>query len=114
MDEALKTLRQGNQKVIVLKRGTQNPPMTSDGCSSLRKKRSHTAKEVGVEKMRAEELAFILYTSGTMAKPKGTVQPHGSYQVYIYSDGQVGLWHLDPMIFGGQHQISAGSSVTVT
>ena len=31
----------------------------------------------------ANDLAFILYTSGTMSKPKGTVQPHGSYQVWI-------------------------------
>jgi acetyl-CoA synthetase len=42
--------------------------------------------------MRADELAFILHTSGTMAKPKGTVQPHGSYQVYIYA---MGKWVYD-------------------
>ncbi len=41
-----------------------------------------------VEKVPAEEPAFILYTSGTMAKPKGTVQPHGSYQVYIHAMGK--------------------------
>ncbi len=35
--------------------------------------------------MEANEPAFILYTSGTTAKPKGTVQPHGSYQVYIHA-----------------------------
>jgi acetyl-CoA synthetase len=41
-----------------------------------------------VERVNAEEPAFILYTSGTMAKPKGTVQPHGSYQVYIHAMGK--------------------------
>jgi len=54
----------------------------------------HEALEQGkgvdaqVEKVSAEEPAFILYTSGTMAKPKGTVQPHGSYQVYIHAMGK--------------------------
>jgi acetyl-CoA synthetase len=42
--------------------------------------------------MRADEIAFILYTSGTMAKPKGTVQPHGSYPVYVYG---MGKWVYD-------------------
>lgn len=42
----------------------------------------------GVEKMSANEPAFILHTSGTMAKPKGTVQPHGSYHVYIHAMGK--------------------------
>jgi len=35
--------------------------------------------------MDSKDLAFILYTSGTMSKPKGTVQTHGPYQVWIES-----------------------------
>ena len=42
--------------------------------------------------MNSEELAFILHTSGTTAKPKGTVQPHGSYQTYVYT---MGKWVYD-------------------
>ena len=91
VDEALKTSGKGIQNVIVLKRGTQNPPMTPGRDISWEEAVAH-GQEAGVEKMRSEELAFILYTSGTMAKPKGTVQPHGSYQVYIYS---MGKWVYD-------------------
>jgi len=91
VDEALKISGKGIRKVIVLKRGTQNPPMTPGRDISWEEAIAH-GHEAGVEKMRAEELAFILYTSGTMAKPKGTVQPHGSYQVYIYS---MGKWVYD-------------------
>lgn len=91
VDEALKTSGKGIQKIIVLKRGTQNPPMTPERDISWEESVAH-GQEAGVEKMRAEELAFILYTSGTMAKPKGTVQPHASYQVYIYS---MGKWVYD-------------------
>jgi len=91
VDEALKISGKGVQKVITLKRGTQNPPMTPER-DILWEEAIARGQEAGVEKMRAEELAFILYTSGTMAKPKGTVQPHGSYQVYIYS---MGKWVYD-------------------
>ena len=91
VDEALKISGKGIRKVIVLKRGTQTPPMTAGRDISWEEAIAHGQK-AEVEKMRAEELAFILYTSGTMAKPKGTVQPHGSYQVYIYS---MGKWIYD-------------------
>ena len=91
VDEALKTSGKGIGKVIVLKRGAQEPPMTPGRDISWEEAIAN-GQEVEVEKMRADELAFILYTSGTMAKPKGTVQPHGSYQVYIYS---MGKWVYD-------------------
>ena len=93
VDEALKERRHKIEKVIVLKRGAQNPPMTPGRDlfweEAIEKGNGTNAD---VEKMRADELAFILYTSGTMAKPKGTVQPHGSYQVYIYA---MGKWVYD-------------------
>jgi len=52
------------------------------------------AKSAGADFVPVEsnELAFILHTSGTTAKPKGTVQPHGSYQVFIHA---MGRWVYD-------------------
>ena len=38
--------------------------------------------------MEANEPLFLLPTSGTTAKPKVTVQNHGGYQVYCYSQGK--------------------------
>jgi acyl-coenzyme A synthetase/AMP-(fatty) acid ligase len=54
-------------------------------CTSTLRTTSEKTNFVPVE---SNELAFILHTSGTTAKPKGTVQPHGSYQVYIHSMGK--------------------------
>lgn len=92
VDEALKEAK-GVKKVVVLKRGEEEPSMTPERDlyweEALDKGEGITAEAVP---MRSDELAFILYTSGTMAKPKGTVQPHGSYQVYIYA---MGKWVYD-------------------
>jgi acetyl-CoA synthetase len=93
VDEALRSRPLNVSNVIVLKRGEKNPPMTSGRdlfWNEALEKGQGVAAEVEV--MRSDELAFILYTSGTMAKPKGTVQPHGSYQVYIYA---MGKWVYD-------------------
>ena len=93
VDEALKISGKKVDKVIVLKRREKDPPLVP-GRDILWEKALELGKGVSaeVEKMRADEPAFILYTSGTMAKPKGTVQPHGSYQVYIYA---MGKWVYD-------------------
>jgi acetyl-CoA synthetase len=92
VDEALKT-QSKVRKVVVLKRGAKPPPMTAGRDmfwdEALEKGRG---ADEDVERMRADEPAFILHTSGTMAKPKGTVQPHGSYEVYVYA---MGKWVYD-------------------
>ncbi len=92
VDQALKEAK-GVRTVIVLQREPDEPPMTPGRDvyweEALDKGKGTSAEAVP---MRSDELAFILYTSGTMAKPKGTVQPHGSYQVYIHA---MGKWVYD-------------------
>jgi len=89
VDETLRTSATKIRKVIVLNRSGNALPMVS-GRDMLWQEALEQGKGVNaqVERVNAEEPAFILYTSGTMAKPKGTVQPHGSYQVYIHAMGK--------------------------
>ena len=87
-DEALETPSQ-IEKVVLLKRASEEPSMKRGRDiyweEALDIGQAEKADFVPVE---SNELAFILHTSGTTAKPKGTVQPHGSYQVYIYAMGK--------------------------
>jgi len=74
------------QKVIVLRRGETEPPM-KDGRDmyweeALDEGKKTTASAIPME---SNDPSFILHTSGTTAKPKGTVQTHGGYQVHIYA-----------------------------
>jgi acetyl-CoA synthetase len=93
VDEALKTSGESVKNVVVLKRSEKDPQMLPGRDmlweEAIEKGRGLNAE---AEKMLADEPAFILYTSGTMAKPKGTVQPHGSYQVYLHA---MGKWVYD-------------------
>lgn len=87
-DEALQTPSEV-QKVVVLKRASKEPQMKAGRDifweEAVDAGRSANSDLVPVE---ANDLAFILHTSGTTAKPKGTVQPHGGYQVYIHAMGR--------------------------
>lgn len=93
VDQALKVSGKKVEHVIVLKRGNGVLPMNPK-TDLLWEEAVHNGEGVNaeVEKMQSNDPAFILYTSGTMAKPKGTVQPHGSYQVYIHA---MGKWVYD-------------------
>jgi len=87
-DEALQTASQV-QKVVVFKRGSKEPQMKK-GRDIYWDEALDAGKSGNADfaQMESNELVFILHTSGTTAKPKGTVQPHGSYQVYIHSMGK--------------------------
>ncbi len=88
VDQALKAPTQVG-KVVVLNRGSKEVEMKMGRDlywnEAVDLGKSESADFVPVE---SNELAFILHTSGTTAKPKGTVQPHGSYQVYIHAMGK--------------------------
>lgn len=89
VDEALRTSATKIRNVIVLNRAENDLPMVSGRDILWQDALEHgKGADAQVEKVPAEDPAFILYTSGTMAKPKGTVQPHGSYQVYIHAMGK--------------------------
>ncbi|MEM3420678.1 MAG: acetate--CoA ligase [Candidatus Hadarchaeum sp.] len=74
------------QKVIVLRRGEAEPQMKR-GRDIYWEEALDLGRGIKTSAvpMESNELSFILYTSGTTAKPKGTVQTHGGYQVHIYS-----------------------------
>jgi acetyl-CoA synthetase len=88
VDKALEASNQV-QKVIVLRRGKEKPHMKNGRDiyweEALEKGEGIKADVVPME---SNELSFILHTSGTTARPKGTVQTHGPYQVYIYAMGK--------------------------
>lgn len=92
VDEALKSPND-LEKVVVLKRGEKEPPMKNGRDifwdEAIEKGIGESPE---VKYTDANDLAFILHTSGTMAKPKGVVHVHGGYQVYIYA---MGKWVYD-------------------
>jgi len=43
------------------------------------------SQQCPTEPMDAEDMLFILYTSGTTGRPKGIVHTHGGYMVYVHT-----------------------------
>jgi acetyl-CoA synthetase len=82
VDRALEKAK-GVERVVVLEKKGDAPiktgrDITWEEALDINKKEDGSALP-----MDSNDLAFILYTSGTMSKPKGTVQTQGPYQVWI-------------------------------
>jgi len=90
VDEALEMVPGRIKKVAVLQKNAEKEPPMNLERDILWEEFLERGKgqKSDVEKMEANEPLFMLPTSGTTAMPKVTVQPHGGYQVYVYSMGK--------------------------
>ncbi len=80
-------------KTIFLERGDEKIDLVEDRDLLWRNALGKgELKDSKVEEMDANDPAFILPTSGTTGKPKGTVHMHGGYQVHIYG---MAKWMFD-------------------
>ena len=73
--------------VIVVKRGDNHPvacPMVDGRDSWYHDLVAHVDDNCPAEEMEAEDLLFLLYTSGTTGKPKGIMHTTAGYQVFSY------------------------------
>ncbi|MBT4758316.1 MAG: acetate--CoA ligase [Opitutae bacterium] len=73
--------------VIVVQRGDAHPidcPMEDDRDCWYHELVATMSMDCPAEEMEAEDLLFLLYTSGTTGKPKGVMHTTAGYQVFSY------------------------------
>jgi acetyl-CoA synthetase len=93
-DEALKDTPSIRHVIVVQRQaGTQFPVHITEGRDHWYHRLMQDASPVSApEPMDAEDMLFILYTSGTTGKPKGIVHTTGGYLVGVYATTQ---WVFD-------------------
>lgn len=84
------------EDVIVLRRG-DDPVDTTPGRDTFWADavEAGEGEDTGHVETAATDPVFIMPTSGTTGKPKGTVHTHGGYQVHVYAMAQW-MFGLDP------------------
>lgn len=96
----------GNSKVISYESFIRNSPLKREHCKT--------------EPMSSEDSLFILYTSGTTGKPKGTIQTHGGFMIVAAQQtaylidmkaNDILFWYADIGWITGQTWVVYGSSM---